>query len=107
MSAGSELHAATQAFLYSNTIGFPAANNQTLATILSSYWISFTIVHDPNPYRSANAPFWPSYRAAGSTYNDTLTALAVTYNSVGGVPDPDVSAKCDFWGRRAEDIARN
>jgi len=92
--------------LNSNTTGFPAANNQTLAEILSSYWISFTIAHDPNPYRSPNAPFWPSYRGAGSSYNDSLQALAVTYTTVSPIPDPDVGPKCDFFSSRGY-VVRN
>jgi hypothetical protein len=99
MAAGSELHAATQVFLTSNTTTF-TANNQTLGEILRSYWISFTIAHDPNPYRIGNAPFWPSYRAAGSSYNDSLQVLAVTYNSITTQPDPDVGEKCDFFSSR-------
>lgn len=100
MAAGSELHAASQPFLTSNTTGFPAANNHTLAGILSSYWISFTVAHDPNVMRSADAPFWPSYRGANSTYNDPLQVLSVTYGGVGNASDPDESAKCDFFSSR-------
>lgn len=90
-------------FLASNITGWPGANNQTLAKIMSSYWISFAVTQDPNELRVSNAPYWPSYVSAG---NGTAAngesvgfdTLAVTYTTVGPASDPDASAKCDFFG---------
>ena len=103
-AAGSELHGATAAFLASNVTGWPGANNHTLAEIMSSYWISFTTNHDPNPMRAANGPYWPSYisNGAGSAAvgeSVGFDTLAVTYNTISPQPDPDVDAKCDFFAR--------
>ncbi|KAK4560706.1 hypothetical protein LTR86_005284 [Recurvomyces mirabilis] len=102
-AAGSELHGSTSAFLASATTGFPQANNHTLAEIMTSYWISFAVTHDPNPMRASNAPYWPSYisNGAGSAANGQsvgFDTLAVTYTTIGPAPDPDASAKCDFFG---------
>ena len=99
-AAGSELHGATTVFLASNTTGWPDANNHTLAEIMSSYWISFAVTGDPNPMRTSNAAFWPSYVSDG---NGTVAngesvgfdTLAVTYTTIEPKPDPDASAQCD------------
>ncbi|EMC93600.1 hypothetical protein BAUCODRAFT_142062 [Baudoinia panamericana UAMH 10762] len=108
-AAGNELHAATSAFLLSNVIGFPAANNQTLATIMASYWISFTVTHDPNPLRAANAPFWPSYMSmgAGNVSNGQsvgFDTLSITYTTISPETDPDASAQCDFFGNHGYQV---
>lgn len=100
-AAGSEVHGSTTAFLATG-VGWPTANNHTLAEIMTSYWISFAVTHDPNPMRAADAPFWPSYVSAGegtvaegeSVGFDTL---AVTYTTISPQPDGDASARCDFW----------
>ncbi|KAK4998932.1 hypothetical protein LTR66_001922 [Elasticomyces elasticus] len=101
-AAGAQLHAATRPFLNSNTIGWPSANNQTLAQIMSSYWISFVVTKDPNPLKAPNAPSWPSYMSGGKgTAADGesvgFNTLSVTYNSIVVRGDPDASAKCDFF----------
>ncbi|KAK5127226.1 hypothetical protein LTR85_008588 [Meristemomyces frigidus] len=100
-AAGSEVHGSTTPFLAAG-VGWPAANNHTLAEIMTSYWISFAVTQDPNPMRVANAPFWPSYVSGGegtaaegeSVGFDTL---AVTYTTISPQQDPDASARCDFW----------
>ena len=101
-AAGSELHGATTAFLASNVTGFPTANNNTLAQIMSSYWISFATTYDPNPVRTASAPFWPSYLSNGtgsaaSGESVGFETLAVTYTTIEPATDQDASAKCDFF----------
>lgn len=63
---GSQLHGATSAFLASNVTNYPKATSQKLAKQLSSYWISFVVTMDPNPMRTNNAPFWPSYVSGGN-----------------------------------------
>lgn len=108
-AAGSELHGATSPFLASNETGFPSANNHTLAEIMSSYWISFAATHDPNPLRSADATFWPSYVSDG---NGTVAngesagfeVLAVTYTTVSPGPDPDANEKCEFFGNNGYNV---
>ncbi|TKA74593.1 hypothetical protein B0A49_03660 [Cryomyces minteri] len=110
-AAGTQLHAATAPFLASNVIGYPGANNQTLAQIMSSYWLSFAITRDPNPLRAAGAPYWPSYMSGGngtaaSGESVGFNTLSVTYNSIVVEDDPDASAKCDFFSSQGY-VVRN
>ena len=108
-AAGTELHGATASFLASNVTGWPSANNQTLAEIMTSYWISFALTYDPNPARLSNAPYWPSYVSMG---NGTVAngesvgfdTLAVTYTTIGPQPDPDASARCEFFGNHGYQV---
>lgn len=88
-NAGSLIHTASAPFLAAKDIGFPGVDN-ALATIMSSYWISFAVKGDPNPLRSANAPFWPSYRGGAQT-------LVVTPDAITAAADGDVGSRCDFW----------
>ena len=102
-AAGTQLHASTAPFLANQDIDWAGANNRTLAEIMTSYWISFAVTHDPNPMRHADAPYWPSYISGG---NGNLadgegvgfTNLAVTYTTISAQTDPDAGAKCDFFG---------
>lgn len=108
-SAGSELHGATSPFLTSPSANFTEANNQTIAEIMSSYWISFTVTGDPNPLRSPKAPFWPSYIAGGAgNMSDGETVgfdtLGITYTTAEAVTDPDVGARCDFFSSQGYQI---
>ena len=105
-AAGTQLHGATSPFLSSTDPSFPQAMNHTLAEIMSNYWISFALAHDPNPFRAPNAPFWPSYSSggAGTVANGEsvgFDVLGVTSASIEVTSDPDASAKCDFFGSRA------
>jgi hypothetical protein len=104
-AAGSQLHGATSAFLASNITGFPAANNATIAEIMSNYWISFTVAHDPNPLRSSKAPVWPSYMSGGkgtiaNGESVGFDILTITYGSVEVGRDPDASPQCDFFSSK-------
>ncbi len=108
-AAGSELHGATTPFLASNEVGFPDANNHTLAEIMASYWISFAVTGDPNPMRRGNAPYWPSYASAGaggvaSGESVGFETLAVTYTTIGPAADPDANEKCEFFGAHGYDV---
>ncbi|KAK5452737.1 hypothetical protein LTS15_006885 [Exophiala xenobiotica] len=108
-AAGTELHGATNPFISSNVTNYPSANNLTLAHIMTSYWVSFTVFHDPNPLRDPSAPYWPSYisSAPGSEAEGEgvgFTIQAVTYNSIGPTPDPDAAAQCDFFNSRGWQI---
>jgi hypothetical protein len=101
-AAGSELHASTAPFL-ANYVGYGGANNLTLAEIMTSYWISFAVTHDPNVLRLPSAPFWPSYISGGNGTVENgedvgFTNLAVTYTTISPQQDPDAGAKCDFFG---------
>lgn len=105
-AAGSQLHGATVPFLVSSVTGdWPNANNQTLAEIMTSYWISFIVTHDPNVLKLSNAPYWPSYASGG---NGTVAngesvgfdTLAITYTTIGPAKDPDASARCDFFNSK-------
>ncbi|KIW41260.1 uncharacterized protein PV06_06833 [Exophiala oligosperma] len=108
-AAGTELHGATNAFISSNQTNYPSANNLTLAHIMTSYWVSFTVFHDPNPLRDTRAPYWPSYvsGAQGSKSEGEgvgFTVQAVTYNSITPMRDPDAAAQCDFFNSRGWQI---
>jgi hypothetical protein len=109
-SAGSELHGATAPFLMSSNTDFTDANNKTIADIMSRYWISFTVSGDPNPLRSPNAPFWPSYAAGGAgNMSDGesigFDTLAVTYTTVQVDKDPDAGARCDFFASHGYQVS--
>jgi hypothetical protein len=102
-AAGTQLHGATGVFLFSNvTNAWPGANNETIAKILSDYFLSFTMTLDPNSLRSANAPFWPSY-IDGAPGNASIgedvgfTILDIAYSSISTKMDPDIRPQCDFW----------
>ena len=90
---GSEIHDASSPFIYSNSLNRPLANNQTLADIMTWYWISFVIYNDPNVLRAANAPFWPSYGGANIT---SLILLRLRIRDIFVEPDQQNSAACDF-----------
>lgn len=103
--AGSQLHGATQSFLCSNVTGWPNANNETLAEIMSSYWISFATTMDPNPLRLSTAPFWPSYVSGGNgtTANGEavgFSVLDITYGGITSVDDLDSTVQCEFFLNR-------
>lgn len=107
--AGSQIHGATAAFLASNETNFPEANNETLAEIMTSYWVSFAVTGDPNPMRASNAPFWESYTAGGdgsfaAGESVGFTVNEVTYTTIGPGPDPDASARCEFFGAHPYDL---
>jgi len=109
-AAGSQLHGATASFLISNVTGWSSAPNQTLAEILSSYWISFAVTQDPNPLSSSSAPWWPSYVSGGNGTASNgesvgFDVLAITAASIGFDTDPDASAQCDFFGSRGYQLA--
>lgn len=103
--AGSQLHGATAAFLTSAYTGWPGANNQTLAAIMSSYWISFVTTLDPNPLRVADAPFWPSYVSGGAGTaaegeSVGFSVLDITYGGISTVSDPDATVQCEFFSNK-------
>jgi hypothetical protein len=109
-TAGSQLHGASIPFLFSTTTDWPGANNATIAEILTSYYISFTVTLDPNTLRTPNAPFWPSYISGGAGDasdgdNVGFTALDITYASIVPAFDSDVSPRCDFFAGQGLAVA--
>ncbi|KAF3766456.1 alpha/beta-hydrolase [Cryphonectria parasitica EP155] len=100
--AGSQVHGSTAPFLANEYINWPTANNQTLAAIMTSYWISFASTLDPNPLRTADAPYWPSYMSggAGTTANGEsvgFEVLDITYGGISSTGDPDARVQCEFF----------
>jgi hypothetical protein len=95
--AGTQVHGATGRFLYDINLTMPGANNQTLAEIMTWYWISFIVHNDPNPLRVPDAPFWPSYSGGQVGDKVEFNTLAVTYTDIEVEPDQQNSAKCDFF----------
>ncbi|KAH8804575.1 Alpha/Beta hydrolase protein [Xylogone sp. PMI_703] len=98
-SAGNQLHGATSPFIFPSGRNWEGVNNQTIANIMTNYFISFVVAHDPNPLRWPEAPFWHSYldaKAASVDGSGTFNVMSVTYNSIGNTPDPDAGPRCDF-----------
>jgi carboxylesterase type B len=107
--AGSELHGATAPFLASNETGWPAANNHTLAEVISSYWISFAVTGDPNPMKIPQAPYWESYMSDGPGNMSNGESIGfqtqyVTYTSIKPRVDPDAKEGCEFFGAHGYDV---
>lgn len=103
--AGSQLHGATVPFLNSNVTDWPSAGNQTLAAIMTSYWVSFATTLDPNPLRVAEAPYWPSYTSGGSGSaaegeSVGFEVLDITDGGIEAVGDPDASVQCEFFSNK-------
>ena len=90
-ATGTKIHGATSPFIYSIDLARPAANNQTLADIMTWYWINFAANNDPNVLRHPNAPYWPSYIEGGANGTRGFRTLAVTYTT-----DQQNNPKCDF-----------
>lgn len=100
-NAGYQEHGATSPFLAAQYTNWPKANNETLAALLTSYWISFAATLDPNPLRNDDAPFWPSYISggAGSAAEGEsvgFEVLDITYGGISSTPDPDAKVQCEF-----------
>lgn len=100
--AGSQIHGSTAPFLCSEYTNWPGANNESLAAIMSSYWISFITTLDPNPLRLAEAPYWPSYVSggAGSAAEGEsvgFEVLDITYGGISTASDPDARVQCEFF----------
>jgi carboxylesterase type B len=98
-AAGSQMHGATVPFLNDVNINFPGAPNNTLAGILSSYFISFIVTQDPNVMRLKKAPFWPSYHSMGQIANGEsvgFSVLDIQPSSIFVIEDGDASARCEF-----------
>ena len=99
----SQLHGSFGAYIFSNlTQQWPSATNQSLAYILSSYYVSFAVTLDPNSIKAPNAPFWPSYVTGGAENSSNGESVGFTIlgaHSTGPevIPDPDANAKCDFF----------
>jgi len=96
-NAGSQVHTATKPFLYGiNANGTTQANNATLAAIMKDYFVSFATNLDPNAvsFSGTPKPYWPQYQAMNVT---SFQVMDVNYTMMGVVPDPDASARCDFF----------
>jgi carboxylesterase type B len=69
--------------------------NTTLASILQSYYVSFTKYMDPNPGRDAFAPFFPSYKPSQQV-------LQVSDSDIVVGMDGDNGIKCYFYQANPE-----
>lgn len=96
--AGSQVHTATQPFLYgASANGSTTANNATLAAWMKDWFVSFALAEDPNAISflgNASKPFWPTYLKADYT---GFQVMDVNYTMVGVTEDFDASARCDFF----------
>jgi hypothetical protein len=101
--ASSGLHGSTAPYIANADIEWSGAENKTLAAIMTSYWISFAVTHDPNQLRLPKAPVWPAYVSGGNvTVQDGegigFSTLVITNTTIGSTRDRDVGARCDFIG---------
>src|SRR5438045_3074494 len=110
--AGSQLHGASGPFLFNNISTLPSAiavnPNVTISEILTSYFISFVIIMDPNPLRSSKAIFWPSYASHGSENVENgesvgFQVLNITDTNIVPQVDRDVNPQCDFFSSHGFD----
>ena len=97
--AGTELHGADSPFLWG--VPMPTANstmnnNQTIANIMKDWYLGFVLNLDPNSIDNSGTPKpqWPQYQAEGQI---GFTVMDVNYTMIGQTPDPDASARCDFF----------
>ena len=63
---------------------------------MRDWYLSFATDLDPNAasYTDIEHPYWPTYT---NGQNDNFSVMGVTYTTLSVKPDPDVSAKCDFF----------
>jgi hypothetical protein len=106
---GMGLHGSSIPYLFANTTNYAPGKNQTIAEILTSYYVSFAATRDPNPLRKPNAVFWPSYLGnveGSSTDGESVgfTVLDISDSSITLCIDPDVSAQCDFFSARGFEV---
>ncbi|KAF7195327.1 Carboxylesterase patB [Pseudocercospora fuligena] len=99
---GRQAHGATGSYLADEDVSLPYATNKTLAEIMTSYWISFTMTGDPNPRRSAKAAFWPSYASGGNDSTPVgdlvgFSTLMVNESTIDVEFDRNASSQCDFF----------
>jgi len=103
---GTGLHGSVTGYIFSDVAGqFPGASNQTVASILSTWYLSFILTKDPNTLPNPGAPFWPSYFPNS---NGEFTIMLVNDTSIAATPDAqwDASYGCEFWGSY-QNIVRN
>ena len=104
-NAGSQVHGSTSPFLASKYTNWPSANNQSLASIMTSYWISFASTLDPNPLRTSDAPYWPSYMSGGAGTaaegeSVGFEVLDITYGGISTSGDLDARVQCEFFSNK-------
>jgi carboxylesterase type B len=112
-NAGDKLHDATAPYLLGipgNVTSFiqstTTASNATLATIMKEYFLSFATELDPNAasFSGVGRPYWPQYQTPACAYR--FAVLEVNDTTIGTRPDPDASARCDFFHAES-DVVRN
>lgn len=99
--AGTEIHGSLIPFAYGTIPGVVSTfaappNNETLATYVRDYYLSFAAYQDPSAhsFSSLQPPQWPLYHSAGS---DDFRILDINYTTIGVIEDPDVSSRCKFF----------
>jgi carboxylesterase type B len=72
--------------------GIQVSGNATLANIMRSYFISFTLDQDPNHTSSgtAVAPYWPGY------HSENPEVLYVGRSEIQTWQDTEASVQCQF-----------
>lgn len=90
-NAGSQLHGATSAFLFSDPI-VPSPGelgNTTFGPVLRDYFVSFAVELDPNRWATvANKTVWPRFEV------ETESVLDVGLTGIEVRKDPDASSQC-------------
>ena len=99
-AAGIQIHGSLIPFAYGTipsivTTLAGAPNNETLATYICGYYLSFVVYQDPSAhsFSSFQPPQWPQYHPVGS---DDFKVLDVNYTMIGVRNDPDASSRCYF-----------
>jgi carboxylesterase type B len=101
--ASTGFHGSTAPYLANTNLDWKGVENQTLAAIMTSYWISFAVTHDPNELRLPNAPVWPAYVSGGNVTAQAgdgvgFSTLVIADTTIDSARDRDVGARCDFIG---------
>jgi carboxylesterase type B len=95
-NAGSQKHAATDAFLFSSGM------NETISHHMRDWFISFALHSDPNKESWAlkeGKPTWPNY-------GNKKTVLTINERDILVAEDEDIGERCKFWHRNSA-ITRN
>lgn len=98
--AGTQLHGATGAFVFSTDSASP---NATIAGYMKDWFLSFIIDLDVNTRSFSGLkgkPRWPTFGASideDASAVSSFNAMEVNVSSIAVVADPDTSDRCDFF----------
>ena len=92
--AGAELHGATAAFIFEDSVtGF----NATIADWLQDWFVALALEKNPNGFggmEGTGKPVWEKYNV-----DEKVLVINDTTNAIESDANWDADARCDFWGR--------